>query len=220
MDLLPQAAAVVAPGGGGGGTVATGGIPSPTVDGAAAYLQSPIAPPPSAANNLAANFDVLQSGGIPPSRSRSAGFSIYNIRKKTPLTFSAVAIAGANSGDFTVSAAGVSAVRRVPAHGRRRAHGDASSDDQRRDPKLPHERYGASESADRRVRPAPGELQLVHGSELHEHPDLLARARRSDVRQRRRAAPYPARVSNAPRFEGETLAPFRSAAWIWLRAAS
>jgi hypothetical protein len=101
------------PGGGGGGTGGGGTvspIPSPTVDGPAAYLESFLAAPPSAANNLAANFDALQPGGIPQSQSRSAEFFVFNISKKTPLTFSGVSIVGANPGDFTIASGGASAV--------------------------------------------------------------------------------------------------------------
>ncbi|MFL5439072.1 MAG: choice-of-anchor D domain-containing protein [Myxococcales bacterium] len=104
----------VAAGGGGGGA---GQVPpAPSADAAAWFINNAsavvgTAPTPDV------DFGALQNtvpGAIRIGDSRVAQVLVYNTSKKTPLTISDIAIAGANPGDFAISAASVSAALQVP----------------------------------------------------------------------------------------------------------
>jgi len=115
-----HAGASAAHGGGvaaGGGGVGAGQVPpAPSADAAAWFINNAsavvgTAPTPDV------DFGALQNtvpGAIRIGDSRVAQVLVYNTSKKTPLTISDIAIAGANPGDFAISAASVSAALQVP----------------------------------------------------------------------------------------------------------
>ncbi len=101
-----QAQAKGVPGGGGAGGTGPTLPPAMTIDGPSQFMYNEFSVV-GAGITADLNFDRLQNqvpGATVQGTTRTAAELIYNNSKKTPLTITSATIAGANAGDFTVSA--------------------------------------------------------------------------------------------------------------------